>query len=89
MRVLIAVAAILSTSLAMAAPAESRQTKKGARSPDYSASRAQKSDDYRAKRARDEAHDCVRAESQDPAGDYKAYPCWARAALSSKVKSGN
>jgi hypothetical protein len=88
MRVLIAVAVILSASLAMAVPAESRQNKKGARSPDYSTSRAHKSDYYHAKGARDEAHDCVRAQSLDPAGDYKAYPCWARAALSSKEMTG-
>lgn len=26
--------------------------------------------------------DCVRARSLDPAGNYRGYPCWARAALS-------
>jgi hypothetical protein len=83
MRVLIAVAVVLSVSLAMALPAEARQHKK-ARSPDYSTSRAHKGDYYDARRARDDAHDCVRAESLDPAGTYKAYPCWARAALAPK-----
>lgn len=29
-------------------------------------------------------HDCVRANALDPGGDYKAYPDWARAALSPK-----
>jgi hypothetical protein len=83
MRVLMAVAAVLSGSLAMALPVEARQQKK-ARGYDYSASRAHKSDHYYAKRAREDAHDCVRAQSLDPAGDYKAYPCWARAALAPK-----
>jgi hypothetical protein len=83
MRVLIAVAALLSASLAMALAAEARQQKQ-ARSPDYSTSPAHKSDYYGGKRARGESHDCVRAESLDPAGNYKAYPCWARAAFAPK-----
>jgi hypothetical protein len=29
-------------------------------------------------------HDCVRARSLDPSGTYRAYPDWARAALSPK-----
>jgi hypothetical protein len=29
-----------------------------------------------------ETHDDVRANSQDPAGNYKAFPSWARAAFS-------
>jgi hypothetical protein len=29
--------------------------------------------------------DCVRANALDPAGNYKAYPDWARAALSPKT----
>jgi hypothetical protein len=29
-----------------------------------------------------DAADCIRARSQDPAGNYRDYPCWARAALS-------
>jgi hypothetical protein len=33
---------------------------------------------------RRETHDDVRANSLDPAGDYKGYPSWARAALSPK-----
>jgi hypothetical protein len=81
MRLHMAIAAVLSASLAMALPAEARQQKK-ARGYDYSASSAHKSDYYYAKRAREDAHDCVRAESLDPAGNYKAYPCWARKALS-------
>ena len=85
MRVLIAAAAVLSASLATALPAAARQQKQ-ARTTDYSASRAQKSDyyHYRGKSARGDAHDCVRAESLDPAGNYKAYPCWARAAFAPK-----
>jgi hypothetical protein len=54
---------------------------KQARSPDYYTSRAHKSDYLRARR---ESHDCVRAQSLDLGGDYKAYPCWARAALAPK-----
>ena len=83
MRGLIAVAAVLSASLAMAPPTGASQQKKTHRQ-DYSATRAQKGHDYRAKRAREEAAECARAESLDPAGDYKAYPCWARAALAPK-----
>ena len=30
-------------------------------------------------------HDCVRANALDPGGNYKAYPDWARAALSPKT----
>jgi hypothetical protein len=82
MRVLITVAAVLSASLAMAPPTGASQQKKTHRQ-DYSAPRAQKSD-YYAKRAREKAADCARAQNLDPAGDYKAYPCWARAALAPK-----
>jgi hypothetical protein len=67
----------------MALPAEAGQQKQ-ARSADYSKSRAEKRDYYRAKRDSSDAHDCVRAESLDPAGNYKAYPCWARAAFAPK-----
>lgn len=28
-----------------------------------------------------ETHDCVRANGVDPAGNYKGFPCWARAAF--------
>jgi hypothetical protein len=84
MRVVIAFAAVLSASLAMVLPVEARRQKQ-ARSPEYSTSRAHKSDYYYARRARDDAHDCVRARSLDPGGNYKAYPCWARAALAPKV----
>jgi hypothetical protein len=87
MRVLIAVAAVLSTSLAMAQPTDARQQYK-ARGKHYSTSRSHKSDYYYAKRARDGAHDCVRAQSLDASGDYKAYPCWARAALAPKDVGG-
>jgi len=83
MRVLIAVAAVLSASLAMALPGEAQQKQR--RSPDQSTPRAHKSDYYYAKRARDDAHDCVRAQSLDAGGNYKAYPCWARAALAPKA----
>jgi hypothetical protein len=84
MRMLIAVAAVLSASLAMTLPGEARQQKQR-RSPDQTTSRAPKSDYSYAKRARDDAHDCVRAESLDAGGNYKAYPCWARAALAPKA----
>jgi uncharacterized membrane protein len=30
-------------------------------------------------------HDCIRARHLDPAGNYRAYPDWARAALSPKT----
>jgi hypothetical protein len=82
MRVHVAIAAILATSLAMALPVDARQQKK-ARSHDQQAYHTKRSD-YYAKRAREEASDCARAESLDPAGDYKGYPCWARAALAPK-----
>jgi hypothetical protein len=32
--------------------------------------------------------DCVRANALDPGGNYKAYPDWARAALSPKTDGG-
>jgi hypothetical protein len=87
MRVLIAVAAVLSASLATAPPTGANQQKK-THKQDTSATRAQKSDDYYAKRAREHTQDCVRAQSLDPAGDYKSYPCWARAALAPGVITG-
>ena len=31
---------------------------------------------------RPDSHECIRARSLDPGGNYRAYPCWARAALS-------
>jgi hypothetical protein len=34
-------------------------------------------------------HTCVRAEAQDRAGDYKAYPDWARVALAPRYGSGS
>jgi hypothetical protein len=80
MRVIIAIAAVLGASLAMALPLDARQAKK-VRSPDGHTARARPSD-YNASRAREDAADCLRAESLDPAGNYKAYPCWARKALS-------
>jgi hypothetical protein len=80
MRVIIAIAVVLGATIAMALPVDARQAKK-VRSPDAYPSRARKSD-YHAFRAREDAADCVRAESLDPAGNYKAYPCWARKALS-------
>ena len=88
MRVLIAVAAVLSASLAMALPVEANQHKQ-ARSADHrSTSGAPKSDYHYSKAARDNVHDCRRAESLDPAGNFKAYPCWARNALAPKT-TGN
>jgi hypothetical protein len=87
MRVIIAVAVVLSASLSMAPPvgAQPKKTHK----QDTSAPRAQKSAPYYGKRAREHANECVRAQSLDPAGDYKGYPCWARAALAPKDISGN
>jgi hypothetical protein len=75
MRVLIAVAAVLSASLAMALPVAANQQKQ-ARSADHRpTSLAPKSDYHYSKGARDDVHDCARAESLDPAGNLKAYPC--------------
>jgi hypothetical protein len=86
MRVLMAVAAVLSASLAMVLPAEANQQKQ-ARSADHrSTSRAPKSEYHYSKAARD--NDCRRAESLDPAGNFNAYPCWARNALAPKT-TGN
>jgi hypothetical protein len=85
MRVLIAIAAVLSVSLAMAMPADGQQTK--ARKSDSYTSRAKKGDSY-ARRAYEDSADCVRAEDLDPAGNYMAYPCWARKAFSPKAFGG-
>ena len=82
MRVLIAVAAVLSVGLAMAMPADGQQRK--ARKSDSYNPRVKKSDSY-ARRAYEDSADCVRAEALDPAGNYKAYPCWARKAFSPKA----
>jgi hypothetical protein len=86
MRVLIAFAAVLVASLAMPPQADARQHKK-ARSPDAYPSRTEKRD-YYAKRAYEDPADCVRAENLDPAGNFKAYPCWARKALSPQDGDG-
>jgi hypothetical protein len=87
MRAIIAVAAVLGASLAMTWPADAVQPKKARKSDGYAYS-AKKSD-YYARRAQEESADCIRAESLDPAGDYKAYPCWARKALAPKDLFGN
>jgi hypothetical protein len=31
-----------------------------------------------------DSYDCIRARGLDPAGNYRGYPCWARAALSGR-----
>jgi hypothetical protein len=84
MRVLIAIAAVLSVSLAMALPADGQQRK--ARKSESYTSRAKKSDYTR--RTYEDSADCVRAEALDPAGNYKAYPCWARKAFSPRAVGG-
>ena len=33
-----------------------------------------------------ESYDCIRANSQDPAGNYRGFPCWARAAFTNFPK---
>jgi hypothetical protein len=83
MRVLIALAALLSASIALALPAEARQQKQ-ARSTEYSTSRAYKSDYYRGKRARGDAPRLRACGKSRPGRHYKAYPCWARAAFAPK-----
>jgi hypothetical protein len=85
MRVLIAVAAVLSASLSMALPVEANQQKQARSADDRSKSRAPKSGYHYPKAARDNVHDCRRAESLDAAGNFKAYPCWARNALAPKT----
>ncbi len=54
-------------------------------------SRYKYSRDYRDNRdfRRRNNPDSARANNLDPAGDYKAYPDWARAALSPKYDGGN
>jgi hypothetical protein len=86
MRVPTAIAAMLSASLAMASPADAGPQKKVRKSDSYSY-RAKKSDYYNPRTYEDSA-DCIRAEGLDPAGDYKAYPCWARKAFSPKAIGG-
>jgi hypothetical protein len=85
MRVLIAIAVVLSVGLVMAMPADGQQRK--ARKPDPYTSRAKQSDSY-ARRAYEDSADCARAEALDPAGNYKSYPCWARKALSPQTPGG-
>lgn len=50
--------------------------------------RYQQSRGYRDYRYRNNSYS-ARANNLDPAGDYKAYPDWARAALSPKYDGGN
>lgn len=66
----IAATAIASASASAATAAEKRRA--------IAAQRAAAVDD-----ARRNDDDAARAHSRDPAGDYKAYPNWARAALGS------
>jgi hypothetical protein len=73
-------ASTLSVSTVPSAAAEYRQSKAEKR---Y----ATKSWKYRYTR-RDDAEYAARAHDLDPAGDYKGYPNWARAALSPKFDGG-
>jgi hypothetical protein len=43
---------------------------------------------YLKRKSREETYDDIRANYLDPAGDYKAYPSWARAALAPKGPDG-
>jgi len=77
MRTLLALAVILGGTLALAEPADARHSWR-TRNYDHAVVKIRK---YK-KRC---DHDCVRARSLDPAGDYKNFPDWARAALSPKL----
>lgn len=69
----IAIAATGSFTVMAASPGEAEA---------YHESRRYVGKPYRAKKVCDA--DCVRANALDPAGDYRGYPDWARAALSPK-----
>jgi Ni/Co efflux regulator RcnB len=58
-----------------------------AEAADPTRTRLQKRDANKDRKPRDDAY-AARANDLDPAGDYKRYPNWARAALSPKFDGG-
>ncbi|HEX5959601.1 MAG TPA: hypothetical protein VFY92_13215 [Hyphomicrobiaceae bacterium] len=90
MRVLLAVALILTAPLAFGTPADaggSRKAKSTYSKRAYDRRYAHLPASERPPRNAEEAATCVRARYADPTGLYRYYPCWAREALS--PSSGN
>ncbi len=69
-------------ALATALPAEARETAGSKKAP-----KAKMATTHVASR-QIESHDCVRANGVDPAGNYKGFPCWARAAFGPESGQG-
>lgn len=65
--------AVLGLAMALPVDAKSKDPRKSRAAA--TADRVQDSPD---------SYDCIRARGQDPAGNYRHYPCWARAALSGR-----
>lgn len=64
----------------VATPADAR-SRKAKRAPAYPYERSY------VQRENPDSAECIRARSLDAAGNYKAYPCWARAALSGNPRT--
>lgn len=69
--------AVLSTIAVLPADAKTKRTK---------TSYGYRADERVAGAENPDSATCIRARSQDPAGNYRNYPCWARAALSGTTR---
>lgn len=68
-----------SAAVPLAVPAEARKGTRPAKSG-IELSRVQKQTE--------DSSTCIRAQSEDPAGNYAGYPCWARAAFGPRRTGG-
>jgi hypothetical protein len=68
-----------SAAVLLALPAEARKGTRASKSG---------TEITRAQKPADDSATCIRAESEDPAGNYAAYPCWARAAFGPRRVGG-
>lgn len=76
MKTMIAMTVAAGIALVGAVPAEAKR--KEQRKPRYSAAPVERIYEN------PDSYDCIRARGLDPAGNYRGYPCWARAALSGR-----
>jgi hypothetical protein len=84
----LAAAVFLGSALPGSEPAETAPSARKSKTYHYAArSQARTSGYYATRSAAAQEYsdpDCIRANVLDPGGNYKGYPCWARAALAPK-----
>jgi hypothetical protein len=80
----LAAAVFLGSALPGSEPAETAPSARKSKTYHYAARSQARTSGYSAARSASESSDCIRANSLDPGGTYKGYPCWARSALSPK-----